>query len=113
MTRLSPQDEVEVAEAVRAAGAAATPLRIAGAGSKTQLGRPAQGTELALSALTGVTLYEPEELVLSARAGTPLREVEAVLDAHNQRLAFEPIDYGPLLGAAPKQGTVGGLVAVG
>jgi glycolate oxidase FAD binding subunit len=110
--RLAPKDENEVAEAIRAANAANAPLKINGSGSKTQLGRPSLGDELSLRALTGITLYEPEELVLSARAGTPLREIETLLHAHNQHLAFEPIDYGPVLGLPSEQGTVGGLVAI-
>ena len=113
MTRLAPRDETELAEALRAANASGAPLKLTGAGSKTQLGRPATGEELSLAALEGVTLYEPEELVISARAGTPLAEIEALLEAHGQHLAFEPMDYGPLLGLAAGQGTIGGLVAVG
>ena len=66
---------------------------------------------LDLSGLSGVTLYEPEELVLSARAGTPLAEIEALLDKNNQQLAFEPMDYGPLFGAGAGQGTIGGAIA--
>ena len=66
---------------------------------------------LDLSGLSGVTLYEPEELVLSAKAGTPLAEIEALLAANNQELAFEPMDYGPLFGAAPGRGTIGGALA--
>jgi glycolate oxidase FAD binding subunit len=58
-----------------------------------------------------VTLYEPEELVLSAKAGTPLAEIEALLAASGQELAFEPIDYGPLLGRERGRGTIGGTVA--
>ena len=64
-----------------------------------------------LSGLTGVTLYEPEELVLSARAGTPIAEIEALLKEHRQEFAFEPMDYGPLLGSEPGRGTVGGALA--
>jgi glycolate oxidase FAD binding subunit len=113
MTRLAPRDEAELAEIIRAANASGAPLKLTGSGSKTQLGRPAAGEELSLAALEGVTLYEPEELVLSARAGTPLAKIEALLDAHGQHLAFEPMGYGPLLGLASGQGSVGGLVAVG
>ena len=64
--------------------------------------RPTDAT-LDLSGLSGVTLYEPEELVLSAKAGTPLAEIEALLAANGQQLAFEPMDYGPLLGGAAGQ----------
>ncbi|HMK89290.1 MAG TPA: glycolate oxidase subunit GlcE [Methylocystis sp.] len=110
---LAPSSEAELAEAIRAANAAGTPLRLLGAGSKTALGRPSTGTPLSLAAFTGVSLYEPEELVLTAGAGTPRAEIEALLDAHGQRFAFEPIDHGPLLGLAPGQGTLGGMVSTG
>src|SRR5208282_2532514 len=66
---------------------------------------------LDLSELSGVTLYEPAELVLSAKAGTPLAEIEALAAASGQELAFEPMDYGPLLGTAPASGTIGGALA--
>ena len=75
--------------------------------------RPTGQTDLTLdlSGLSGVTLYEPEELVLSARAGTPLAEIEALVAKSDQELAFEPMDYGPLLGAAAGRGTIGGVLA--
>ena len=96
---LKPRDGKEVEEAVRWALANDKALEVAGQGSKRAIGRPSQtDLTLDLSGLTGVTLYEPAELVLSARAGTPLAEIEAELEMHNQQLAFEPIDYGPLLG---------------
>jgi glycolate oxidase FAD binding subunit len=87
-------------------------LEVAGQGTKRSLGRPSQtDLTLDLSGLSDVTLYEPEELVLSAKAGTPLAEIEALLDANNQQLAFEPMDYGPLLGGQAGQGTLGGAIA--
>ena len=88
------------------------PWRFIGQGSKRALGRPAQtDLTLDLSGLSGVTLYEPEELVLSAGAGTPLAEIEGLLASHNQELAFEPMSYGPLLGLAGRPGTIGGTLA--
>ena len=66
---------------------------------------------LDLSDLAGVTLYEPEELVLSAQAGTPLAEIEALLARTRQMLAFEPTDFGPLLGGAARRATIGGVLA--
>ena len=87
-------------------------LDLVGRGSKRAIGRPAQSDlTLDLSGLAGVILYEPEELVLSAQAGTPLDEIEALLAARAQHLAFEPIDYGPLLAGAPSNGTIGGVLA--
>ena len=105
----SPEDVRDiVADAVRSG----EPLTIEGAGSKSGLGRPVQAARtLSTAALAGVTLYEPEELVLSARAGTPIAEVEALLDRYNQRLEFEPLDYGPLHGLEAGQGTLGGVVS--
>ena len=85
---------------------------IVGHGSKRAIGRPAQtDLTLDLSALSGVTLYEPEELVLSAKAGTPLAEIEALVAAKGQQLAFEPMDYATLLGGVAGRGTIGGALA--
>lgn len=96
---LKPRDAKEVEDAVRWALGNDKALELIGQGSKRALGRPSQtDITLDLSSLTGVTLYEPAELVLSAKAGTPLAEIEALLDKNNQQLDFEPMDYGPLLG---------------
>jgi glycolate oxidase FAD binding subunit len=109
---IKPRDLADVEAAVQWALAAQKTLEIVGQGSKRALGRPAQtDATLDLSAIAGVTLYEPEELVLSAKAGTPLTEIEQLVAAHNQELAFEPMDYGPLLGVAEEQGTIGGALA--
>lgn len=107
------RDVADAAEALRDANTRKTPLGILGAGSKMRLGRHApQPRVLSTRALSGVTLYEPEELVISALAGTPLAEIEALLDAHRQQLAFEPMDYAPLLGGATRSATIGGVIAV-
>jgi glycolate oxidase FAD binding subunit len=87
-------------------------LELSGQGSKRAIGRPSQtDLTLDLTGLSGVTLYEPAELVLSAKAGTPLAEIEALLEENSQQLAFEPMDYGPLLGGEGGQGTLGGVIA--
>jgi len=112
MTTLTPSTPAEVLSVVRWAAAEETPLEVIGHGSKRGIGRPAQVEHtLELSKLSGVTLYEPEELVLSAYAGTPLVDIEKLLAQHGQQLAFEPMDYGPLLGGEPGRGTVGGALA--
>ncbi|HEV2000849.1 MAG TPA: FAD-binding protein, partial [Xanthobacteraceae bacterium] len=109
---LKPRNDAEVLEAVRWAVAEEKTLEVVGRGSKRVIGRAAQ-TDLTLdvSALSGVTLYEPEELVLSARAGTPIAEIEKLLAASNQELAFEPVDLGSLLGGKAGAGSLGGVVA--
>ena len=93
------------------AAARQTPLAIEGGGTRTGLGRPMQtAATLSTARLTGVTLYEPAELVLSARAGTPLAEIEALLAANGQRLAFEPTDHRALYGSAGEP-TIGAVAA--
>ncbi len=109
---LKPRDAAEVEQAIQWALADRKTLEVVGRGSKRSIGRAAQwDTTLDLSGLSGVTLYEPEELVLSAKAGTPLAEIEALVAASGQELAFEPMDYGPLLGGAAGAGTIGGALA--
>lgn len=83
-----------------------TPLRLRGAGTKDFYGESREGTVLALDEHRGVEEYEPSELVISARCGTPLSEIETLLAAHGQFLAFEP----PAFGADP---TIGGVIAAG
>jgi glycolate dehydrogenase FAD-binding subunit len=109
---LKPRDAKDVEEAVRWALSEDKPLEVVGQGSKRAVGRPSQtDLTLDLSGISGVTLYEPAELVLSAKAGTPLAEIEKLLDDNNQQLGFEPVDYGPLLGGEAGQGTIGGVIA--
>src|SRR5450432_123747 len=109
---VKPRDAKEVEDAVRWALGNDKALEVAGQGTKRNLGRPSQtDLTLDLSGLTGVTLYEPAELVLSAKAGTPLAEIEALLEKNNQELAFEPMDYGPLLDGEAGKGTLGGTIA--
>ncbi|UUP18469.1 FAD-binding protein [Nitratireductor thuwali] len=111
MTVFTPATAEAVLETVQWAVDEETSLEITGHGSKRGIGRPVQAAHvLDLSQLSGVTLYEPEELVLSAKAGTPVAEIEAMLVRHSQRFDFEPIDYGPLLGQEAGRGTVGGML---
>lgn len=108
--QLQPRTAAEVTEAVAWALASQATLAVAGVGSKEGLGRPVRASHrLDLSELRGIALYEPEELVLTAAAATPLAEVEAVLAQRRQMLAFEPPDLSPLLGTAG--GTLGGAIA--
>lgn len=111
---IKPRDAKEVEQAVAWAVGTKTSLEVVGQGSKRAFGRPAQtDATLDLSGLTGVTLYEPEELVLSAKAGTPMAEIEDLVASRGQMLAFEPMDFAPLLGGRPGAGTIGGVIAAG
>jgi glycolate oxidase FAD binding subunit len=109
---LKPKDAAELRDAVAWAVAEDVPLEVIGAGSKRGYGRPVEArARLDVSNISGVTDYEPEELVLTARAATPLRAIEDLLAQRRQFLAFEPADYGPLLGGAAGSGTLAGALA--
>ncbi len=109
---LKPGDAKEVEEAIGWALAGGKAIEVVGRGTKRGIGRAAQwDATLDLSGLSGITLYEPEELVLSAKAGTPLAEIEARVAASKQELAFEPMDYGVVLGTPIGAASIGGVIA--
>src|SRR5271155_502590 len=109
---VKPRDVKDLEQAVRWALGEGKTLELMGRGTKRAIGRAAQwDATLDLSGLSGVTLYEPEELVLSAKAGTPLAEIEALTAASKQELAFEPMDYGALLGTEIGVTSIGGTIA--
>jgi glycolate oxidase FAD binding subunit len=96
----------EITDRVRSAHAARTPLCIRGGGSKDWYGGALVGKVLDVSGHSGIVNYEPGELMLTAMAGTPLTEIETILDQHGQMLAFEPPHYGATA-------TLGGTLACG
>lgn len=110
-------------ERIRAAHASGSPLILQGGGSKGFYGNADEGEVLSTRGLAGIVDYQPKELVLTARAGTPLADIEALLAGHGQMLAFEPPHYGefPLAGRsgnAPDalrtiRATLGGAIAAG
>jgi glycolate oxidase FAD binding subunit len=105
--RLRPRDAADVAAIV---AGAVRPLEPLGGGSKRQIGKPVVADVLDLSALDGIVSYEPAELVLTTQAATPLATIERALATHGQRLAFEPPNFGALLGEDVPQ-TLGGVIA--
>ena len=108
---LSPSTETELADAVRDAAASRSPLAIEGGGTRAGLGRPAQAERtLSLAKLSGITLYEPAELVIAAHAGTPLAEIETALASRGQMLGFEPGDARALYGSTGSP-TIGAIAA--
>src|SRR5579883_575894 len=117
LTEFLPGDEGELRDIVAAAAGERQPLEVIGAGSKRALGRPLQlPHSLVLSRFSGIVAYEPSELVLTAKAATPLALLEAALGENNQMLAFEPPAWGRLLDGADSGGagggqTVGGILA--
>ncbi|HQT67886.1 MAG: FAD-binding oxidoreductase [Rhodospirillales bacterium 20-60-12] len=106
----TPTSEAEIAEALRTATAEKLPVLVQGHGSKLGMLRPVQAARtISTSALTGITLYAPKELIISARAGTTLSEIEAALAAEGQHIIAEPPDLSGLFG--PSEQTIGGIVA--
>jgi len=115
VTRFSPSDLTELREAIGDALAAGEPLELVAGGTKRGLGRPLQVPRtLDLSELSGIRDYQPNELVLTAAAATPLGVIEAALAPARQMLAFEPPNWSRLLGV-PAEGavrrTIGGALA--
>ena len=105
---MMPTDEAGIVAAIRDASG---PLAIQGHGSKRAMLRPVQAAAtLSTAGLTGVTFYSPNELVISARAGTPVAELRAVVAERGQHLIAEPPELGALLGR-DQPGTIGGAVA--
>jgi glycolate oxidase FAD binding subunit len=110
-----PETSAQVVEAIAWAAGEENPVEILGTGTKRGFGRPmGDGSRIVahavdLSGLSGITLYEPEELVLSAWASTPLSEIEAAVQAEGQMLAFEPPRFARLYGG--EGGTLGGMIA--
>jgi glycolate oxidase FAD binding subunit len=113
MARLLPQSVAELAEIIAAAANEQSPLAICGSETKRNIGRSSVIADvLSTSAVRGIKLYEPEELVLTIYSGTPLEEIEAALAQRDQHLAFEPPRFHRLLeieGAT----SIGGVVAAG
>lgn len=100
----------EIASSVASAYAKRTPLNITAAGTKSFLGRQATDSKpLDVTGHNGIVEYDPAELVMVARAGTPLLELEKILREHGQMLGFEPpfVDAGATLGGAVAAGLAG------
>lgn len=111
MTLHTPSSEADACAFVSSAITARTPLAIVGGGTRSGLGRPTQtqGT-LSSAGLTGITLYEPAEMVIGARAGTSLALVQQTLAERGQMLPFEPMDHRALYGTSGEP-TIGAVAA--
>jgi glycolate oxidase FAD binding subunit len=105
---MRPTTIPEVCEIV----ASGSPLRLRGGGSKDAIGAPTDVTVVDMRGFAGVVDYDPPELVLTVRAGTPLAEVQALVASEGQMLAFDPFDHAVILGGEPRA-TIGGVIAAG
>ena len=111
---LKPSSDADLVDAIQQAGADGRRLEIRGGGSKIDFGAPDRDADiLDMTAFGSVIDYDPAELVLTAGAGTPLAQIQALVDSENQMLAFEPVDHGGLYGRPSGAATIGGVVAAG
>jgi glycolate oxidase FAD binding subunit len=109
---LVPTNEAEAADMVKAAASAGRRLVIAGGHTRSGFGNRAEADAAVLrsAGLSGITAYDPAEMVMTARAGTPIADIEEALAENGQMLSFEPIDHRPLMGTQG-QPTIGGVFA--
>ncbi len=109
---LRPESEAALADIIKTAHASRVGLEIIGGGSKRAIGRPTNSAHLlSTRGLRGITLYEPNEMVMAARAGTLLSEVQSVLAKNKQMLAFEPVELANIVGGDARQATIGAVFA--
>jgi glycolate oxidase FAD binding subunit len=112
LTIFRPSDRHELEAIIGECVAREEPLELLAGGSKRGLGRPPQLPHvLDLKSFAGIRSYEPEELVLTAGAATPMAEIELALGARRQMLGFEPGDWRTLLGSAGTEPTLGGALS--
>ena len=100
----------ELRDVVADAAGSGAKLEIVGGGSKADFGAPREAMILDMTGFAGVIDYDPAELVLTCGAGTALADIQALVAGSNQMLAFEPFDYGPILGHAAGASTIGGVI---
>ena len=109
---LTPSTETEAADIIRDHASRKTPLQIRGGGSRAGFGNSVAAKAILSSAsLTGIVEYNPAEMVITARAGTPVAEIERALAENGQGMAFEPMDHRGAMGTSGAP-TIGGLFAV-
>ncbi|TCR91236.1 FAD-binding protein [Rhizobium sp. BK376] len=111
MSDLIPTTEEEAAEFIRSHARVSVPLAISGGDTRSGFGNAvAASARLRSTGMSGIVAYNPGEMVMTARSGTPVAEVEAALATNNQMMAFEPMDHRPLM-ATSGEPTIGGVFA--
>lgn len=113
MQSFAPQSAEELAAVIAAAGGEGRKLELRGGGSRAQFGAPRDADVIDLRGLAGIVDYDPPELVLTVKVGTPLAEIRALVAEKNQMLAFDPWDDAALYGSRPGNSTIGGIIAAG
>jgi glycolate oxidase FAD binding subunit len=109
----APTCEADIVDTIADALRGGTKLAIVGGGSKARVGAACAARPLPLGGIAGIVDYDPAELVLTVRPGTPLSDVQALVAGERQMLAFDPFDHGPIYGEAAGRATIGGVIAAG
>lgn len=112
MTILAPTSADDLVGLLRDAADRREPIELRGGGSKAAIGAERDATIVDMRGFAGIVDYDPPELVLTARAGTPLDEIEALVEAQGQMLAFQPYRHAAIFGT-DASATIGGVVAAG
>ena len=111
-TIFKPKSKEEISQIIKECYKKNIPLEVSCCKSKKNIGRNFQAEKtLDLSEYSGIIEYKPEELYIKVKAGTSLKEIKIELDKHNQQLAFEPVDFGPLFYGKSNEGSIGGVIA--
>ncbi len=105
-----PENDAQVIEVIRGARAEHRALRIFGAGTRTARDPDDDGAPVSSCQIRGIVDYEPAEMVMTVKSGTPVAEVEAALAASRQMMAFEPMDHRGIMGTSGEP-TIGGVFA--
>ena len=109
---LKPKTREEISNIVKECYKKNIPIEVSCLKTKKKIGRNFQAEKtLDLSNYSGIIEYKPEELYIKAKAGTSLKEINLELEKHNQQLAFEPINFGPLFSGKSNEGSIGGVIA--
>jgi len=113
MTTHRPTTVDDLVDVIADAAAKGTKLELRGGGSKAAMGAERDAAIVDMRGFAGIVDYDPPELVITVGAGTPLAEIEALVESNGQMLAFEPWDHGALFGQPAGNATIGGVVAAG
>lgn len=114
MTTHTPRDDKDLVDLIAHAPGSKEKLTIQGGGSKAEVGAPTpDAAVLDMTRFAGVIDYDPAELVLTVKAATPLAEVQSLVAAQGQMLAFDPFDHGRMFGKAAGRATIGGVIGGG
>ena len=109
---LKPENENELQQIIKYCYKKDLPIEIVGAGTKNNIGRKLQCAKtLDMSNISGIVDYKPEELYITVKAGTPIKNVQDELKKNNQYLAFEPINFSEIFKKSSNEGTVGGTLS--